>query len=122
MGESCCICGVVLAAHNSDFPSWCKTIRGICQFQHKLVLSNEGSIDDDVVPFNLRISNELVRFRCRRACGPRVIGTAGDFCYPFHTACWLHFLFQEGPLLTLFSSCIYHPIPLNFQFSFLYSR
>lgn len=27
MADSCCICGVVLATQDSDFPPWCKDIR-----------------------------------------------------------------------------------------------
>ena len=33
MGDSCCICGLVLAPANSDFPRWSKDIRACKLFE-----------------------------------------------------------------------------------------
>lgn len=56
----------------------------VCRFERQHVLSGQGSIDDDAIPFNLPIPlHGFIRFCCRRAPD-----TAGDFCYPFHTTCW----------------------------------
>lgn len=98
MAGSCCICGVVLAAQDSDSPLWCKDIRGsellysnrregvnclyiVCQFKYQHVLSDQGSIDDDAIPLNLPIPGHgFERFRRRRTDNPREMDTVGDFC------------------------------------------
>jgi hypothetical protein len=57
----------------------------VCRFELQHVLSGKGFVDNDAIPFNLRIpSHGFTRFCYRRTRNPDI----GDFCYPFHTACW----------------------------------
>ncbi|KAF4637822.1 hypothetical protein G7Y89_g243 [Cudoniella acicularis] len=84
MDDSCCICGLLLAADDSDFPQWCKDIRALCRVGSKPTLSDIGYIDNDTMPFNLPIP--LHGFK--RFCYRRSPTETDDFCYPFHAACW----------------------------------
>jgi hypothetical protein len=64
----------------------------VCWFQDRLTLSDKGSIDNDLRPFNLLIpSHGFNRFYYRRSL---VEDETRHFCYPFHTACWT--LLQEN--------------------------
>ncbi|KAF8847836.1 hypothetical protein BDZ45DRAFT_811261 [Acephala macrosclerotiorum] len=87
MHDFCCICGLVLGTHRSNFPQWCKDIRALCWIHPgRAVLSGTGSMDDDDMPFNLPVpAHGVSRYRFRR---DKMAEDGEDCCYPFHTICW----------------------------------
>ena len=114
--DSCCVCGLILAAEDSDFPQWCKDISAckliapaivevvtlvfdeVCWFHGRPTLSDRGHIDDEAMPFHLALPGHgFHRFYYRRSLSDEIEGS----CYPFHAACLklLQEIDHEGILL-----------------------
>ena len=87
MSDSCCLCGLVLAPGETDFPEWYKDICAcrffyhqkvdivlvlyiVCWFEGRPILSGRGYIDEDVNPLNVPFylsmlsSTFVLVFRC----------------------------------------------------------
>jgi hypothetical protein len=107
MGDSCCVCGLVLATTDSGFPQWCKDIRAcmfcwkwrklntlysplciVCQVNHVPTLTDIGNNDNDAIPYNFPIPSLNESRRYYYCCRSVEIDQTPDYCYPFHTACW----------------------------------
>ncbi|KAF4637138.1 hypothetical protein G7Y89_g928 [Cudoniella acicularis] len=115
MDDSCCICGLVLATNDSDFPQWCKSIRALCRIERKTILTDIGSVDGDAMPFKFSILQYGSRrfYYCRNSAED---DDSEDFCYPFHDICWtlLHDIGGDkllgdnlDPLFDIFNSSHY---------------